>query len=86
MLLPEFKPRLRRRLARSVVPIPTELPQLHVCIFQTLRSGDLALYVMLHIACSIFLSMDVSDVSGGELSCEGMTMVLFAKRKSDHGQ
>ena len=79
MLLPEFKPRLRRRLARSVVPIPTELPQLHVCIFQTLRAGDLALYVLLHIACSIFLSMDGSAVSGAELSCGGMTMVLFAE-------
>jgi hypothetical protein len=79
LLLPEIKPHFLRCLARSLVPVPTELPQIHVRIFQTLRSGDLASYVLLHIPYSIFLSMDVSDVSGAELSCGGMTMVLVAE-------
>ena len=78
MLLPEIKTNFLHSLARNIVTIPTELPQLHIPIFQTLRSGDFALYG-LHIPCSIFLSMDDSDVSGAELSCGAMTMVLFAE-------
>ena len=76
--------KLSRSLARSLVTIPSELHQ-NTRIFQTLSSGDIALYMPLtHY--STFLSMNVSRAAGAQLSCGGMTMVVVAEGESDHGQ
>jgi len=50
--------------------MPTELTQLYIRIFQTIRSGDLAQYG-LHTHYSIFLNMNISDIPGAQLRCGG---------------